>query len=307
MKSRIPALLGFVPLNLSILLELFKKENIKVGRDYTALTLLIAVVYLVLGRAGLALSDVHTSVSAVWPASGFAVAMMILSGRKVLFGILLGAFAVNYSILPDVVVAVFIAIGNTGEAWGARWLYARFKQGKEIFTFRNLIILFGNAAFLATMIASTVGVAALMLNGYAQPVEASALWLEWWLGDAVGILVTAPLVLAIFTTTRKWSQADIIPAILVIALTVGVNLAIFVLFNISIAYLVVGPIMLAGEMFRRVGATVAVAITAIISTLGTVNGMGPFADAPILELQLFLGAAASFTLLYFVGRRDWKL
>jgi integral membrane sensor domain MASE1 len=52
-------------------------------------------VYFLTARLGLQLATVGHSVSLVWPPTGLALAVLLLSGRRLWPAVLVGAFAVN--------------------------------------------------------------------------------------------------------------------------------------------------------------------------------------------------------------------
>jgi integral membrane sensor domain MASE1 len=57
--------------------------------------LLLASVYALAGKLGLALAFVNPSATAVWPPTGIALAAILLLGPRASPGIFLGAFFVN--------------------------------------------------------------------------------------------------------------------------------------------------------------------------------------------------------------------
>jgi integral membrane sensor domain MASE1 len=81
-----------------------------------------AIVYFATARLGLELAVVARQVSIIWPATGFALALLVLRGRRLWPAILVGAFAANALNETSILASAGIAIGNTLEAragWGS--------------------------------------------------------------------------------------------------------------------------------------------------------------------------------------------
>src|SRR5262245_8805649 len=90
----------------------------------------LAALYFGAGKLGLALAFVHPNASAVWPATGISIAAILLFGREVWPGVLLGAFAVNATTASTpLLAAALISVGNTLEALAGAWLVQRYAGG----------------------------------------------------------------------------------------------------------------------------------------------------------------------------------
>jgi integral membrane sensor domain MASE1 len=57
------------------------------------LLVLVALAYFGTARLGLLLASLHDNVSPVWPATGLAAAVLLLGGRWLWPGVMIGAFA----------------------------------------------------------------------------------------------------------------------------------------------------------------------------------------------------------------------
>src|SRR3979490_696467 len=83
---------------------------------YIIEVLAAAIVYFATSRLGLELAVVARQVSIIWPATGLALALLVLRGRRLWPAILLGAFAANVLHDTPVLTSAGIAIGNAIEA-----------------------------------------------------------------------------------------------------------------------------------------------------------------------------------------------
>ena len=82
--------------------------------------------YFAAGKLGLSLAFVNSSASLVWPATGIALAALLVLGYRAWPAILLGAFLVNVTNTGHVASALAIGLGNTVEALAGAFLVDRF-------------------------------------------------------------------------------------------------------------------------------------------------------------------------------------
>src|SRR4029079_543685 len=154
---------------------------------------------------GLELAFASPSVTAIWPPTGIALAALVLGGRRLWPGVLLGAFLANVTTDVPVYTAAGIAVGNTLEAVIGAWLLERVDFRPSLPRLRDVFALVGLAAFLSTAVAATIGVASLSVG---DSLSGGALWAcrVWWLGDAGGDLLVASL---IFVLVTQWPYRDL--------------------------------------------------------------------------------------------------
>jgi len=165
------------------------------GQRLTALAA-VTIVYFLAGKAGLSLAFVNESTTAVWPAAGIAVAALLHLGLTAWPAVTAGAFLVNVTTSGSAIASPAIAGGNTLEAVAAAWMVTRFARGRSAFERPPDILRFaGLAAFAAPALAATIGTLTLTAAGLASTRDAAFIWLTWWVGDAAGVLLVAPLVL----------------------------------------------------------------------------------------------------------------
>lgn len=276
---------------------------------------LLAGVYFGAAKLGLSLAYLHKSASPVWPPTGIALAAILLLGYRVWPGVWLGAFLANATTTVPLATAFGISVGNTLEALAGGYLLYRFVGPGPFFSrsadvFRFVLI----AGLLATTISATIGVASVALGGTAPWSMAGPIWLTWWLGDAMGAVVLAPLLLNWVESPRFVPRpSKTLEAIILGLLLVGANDVVFegrLPIDYPFAYSVLPLLIWAAIRFGQRGATLAVAVTSTIAVWGTMNGSGPFAgrspNESLMLLQAFMGIA-SFTALLLaanVSERD---
>jgi len=164
---------------------------------YALLLAGVGGVYFFAAKYGLSLaSPLAPQVSPVWPPTGIALAAVILFGYRVWPGIAIGAFLINYMTNEAAGTALGIAAGNTLEALiGAYLLHRVVKFSPRLEHVRDIAGLLICAALISTVVSATIGTASLCLGHAALWSNFIRNWWIWWLGDAMGALVVAPVLL----------------------------------------------------------------------------------------------------------------
>lgn len=268
----------------------------------------LAAVYFAAGKAGLSMAFVHPSSTAVWPPSGIALAAFLFLGTRVWPGIFLGAFLVNITTLGNAWTSLGIATGNTLEGLIGAYLVTRFASGRSAFergadTFRFALLI----GSVGTAVAATVGVTSLSVAGFAPWHDYRDIWLTWWLGDGVGAVIVAPLLIlwiSDFHVPRRWARIGELAALLAGLFVIGEIVFCGLLFrtprNYPLEYLCVPFLIWAALRFSQREASLAVVLVSSVAIRGTLHGMGPFAigtkNESLLLLQSFMGIVAVMTL-----------
>ena len=164
---------------------------------------ILTVIYFIVGKLSLQLAFVHPSASPVWPPAGIALAALVVFGYRTWPAIFLGAFLVNVTTAGNIGTSLCIATGNTLEAVCGAWLVNQFGGGTRIFDRAQDVFKFALAVMVSTAVSPTFGVTSLAVGGLADWANYRAIWLTWWLGDATGALVVAPL-LILWSIGPRW-------------------------------------------------------------------------------------------------------
>jgi signal transduction histidine kinase len=162
---------------------------------------LLALVYALTAMVGFVFALKPGNVTVFWPPSGIALAVLLLGGRQLWLGIPLGYIAANlyyYQSLEAPYLSAFIlsSIGATLQALVGTWAVQRFLPQLRPVLATHEVGIFTSIALLTALIAPTLGVTALSLMGVALGGHPSLLWLTWWVGDTLGILLFTPVLMA---------------------------------------------------------------------------------------------------------------
>lgn len=264
----------------------------------------LCLAYIISGKLGLKLAFVHASATAVWPPTGIALAAFLTLGYGFWPAVLLGAFVVNLTTAGTIATSLGIAAGNTLEGVVGCFLVTRFANGRNAFARAQDTFKFVFAAGLvATAVSATIGVTTISLGGIAPWKDYGTIWITWWLGDAVGALVVAPLLILWTANPRvRWSGRQAAEAYLLSMTLFLLSWSIFSggfhleIKNYPLEFLCIPPVIWAAFRFGRRAAVTAVAGLSVVATWGTLHGFGPFVaksqNDSLLMVQLFLAILA---------------
>jgi PAS domain S-box-containing protein len=275
--------------------------------------LLVAVTYAAVAKLTSLTATLPGGVAPLFPSAGIALAAVLLLGRRAVPGIWLGSFSANQIIYWNTppgypswpwtwMTAASIAAGAAAGAWLGAWLGRRVARNDEWFASARSALAVCIVASIGAAVASSVaGVFTLAIAGIVPLRAAPSAWLTWFLGDYFGCIVAAPLVLA----WRRFRPAELRPARVGEALLLCGVLLLFgyaVFFRgWGLEYGVLPVLIWAAFRFGVRGTASAAALVALLATLGTIAGTGPFARATVndalLALHAFLGVTVIAALL----------
>ncbi|TAX26313.1 PAS domain-containing protein [Rhizobium leguminosarum] len=256
----------------------------------------------------------------IWPASGLFIATLVLaSGSSWPWWVLGGCLAELFSNFlwfgSPPPAAFLIYIGNALEAMAGAWLVNRtLTRPVRLETLQDVFAFVVLGAGIAPMVSATVGSATLAWFGI-QSQSFSTAWPLWWIGDATGVLIVAPLALVVFQSWRgktrlsaaQWTEACVLGLIFL-----GVA-ALSLSGYLPFAYIIMPPLLWAAVRFEFKGAAVSLALLALITAVFTITGASQFAGDPESQkhnqimLQLFLAISAFSALIVAAISRQHQL
>jgi signal transduction histidine kinase len=262
----------------------------------------LALAYIVVAKLGLLMDAVAGFATLVWPASGLSLAVLFLGGNRLWPAVALGAFLTNLWIGAPPAVALGIALGNTLEAVAGAAALRYQKDFRGSFDRVRDALAFVFTALTSTVISATVGVLSLSAGGLVLWASFFETWRAWWIGDALGDLVVAPLVLTWATqpvrgvrTAGRLESGALGVVLLAMGLLVFGRHAPTQIIGQS--YFLYPVLMWAALRVGQRGATAATFVCAALAILGTALDNGPFVRATLhqslLVLQLFMGITAA--------------
>ena len=288
--------------------------------SYPILAMVLFGLYFGFAIFGLKVEPVSGFATLVWVPSGLSLFFLFKFGLKYWPAVALAALGANYVSDASLVTAAGISIGNTLEPLIGAYILRRLVNFDPSFNSVNQVVMFIIlVALFCPLLSASGGVASLWVGGIVSDLpEAATTWLAWWAGDAVSLLVIAPLLLVWSSRSEfKFSSKQAIELTIVIAALILLAQAIFGHLSISItgtqprSYLVF-PLLIwtALRLSQRIS-TLAVFILAFVATFNTANGFGPFSSGSpsdnLLNLQAYMAVVSGTAMILSAAISEQKL
>jgi signal transduction histidine kinase len=279
--------------------------------------ILVALLYYFSARLGYFLAFENTTALPTWPPSGIAFALIILLGRSSWPGITIGSLIANVmaywnsSELPPqtiITISSFIAIGHTLEAVVGNFLVKVWIKDKFPFNHTRNAFRFLFVTLFICLIGAGIGTTSLYLNNVTPSADIVRTGFSWWVGNAVGILLFTPFILALASKhTLKFSNEKILEIGIFIICSVGMYFLIQIDYlqdtlQHALPFLMLPFLLWLAFRFKLTIAITGVLVASIISIYFTVYNVGPFVlgggpYSSMLLLQIFIGVVSISTIV----------
>ncbi|MEJ2465960.1 MAG: EAL domain-containing protein [Candidatus Thiodiazotropha sp.] len=170
----------------------------------------IAIAIYIAAKLSQHLTTPPSNASPVWPGAGIALAVTMLYGPRALIGIFLGVAAFEFqlfaltasdqTITTTLIISFGVGIGACLQALVAAELIRRvigpsprLVRDSDILYFQLL------GGPVASMLSASIGISVLWSLDIVTTANLSVSWLTWWVGDTIGVVIFAPLVLIFFS------------------------------------------------------------------------------------------------------------
>ena len=201
------------------------------GARYFLELAIIAATYFGIAETALLLPALNSTATPLWPPTGLALSLILLRNDRIWPAILIGSiFASAISSSPTASLeSASSAIATTVAALAGAWLINHWSHGYNTLASPLNVARFGLISFVPTaVISSGIAMAAPVLAnalGFADsPVISIGTWAKWWLTDAAGIVIIAPVILLwAMTPPRRLLDSSAMEAavIIVVASAIG--------------------------------------------------------------------------------------
>ena len=159
--------------------------------------LLVFFAYGLSGLYGLSFATWSDQVTLIWPPTGIALFALLIWGPRLWPAIGLSALLINLAMGSSPLGALVIAVGNTAGPVLAAWLLQRLDFDPRFHAARDVLLFAGVGALAGMAVNASLGTLSLVLDGTLPWTVSGWVWLTWWLGDALGVLVVGPALLAL--------------------------------------------------------------------------------------------------------------
>ncbi|MEA5480216.1 MASE1 domain-containing protein [Pseudanabaena galeata UHCC 0370] len=282
-------------------MKLFLKTKKTTSTAWWIDNLIIAVSYFVLSALVLQLPQSQLG-SPVWPPAGVAVGALLARGRSRWVGIFLGA-ALN-SFLTSKVPFPFAIFGGLVPAIGAlvsTTLVIYFNKTNDLLGYVKRFVIFALAVtFSGTLLQALLGALIVFWAGLIPwDIYWSVTW-GWWVGDAIGVLLFAPLICAWWNKQSsiksndnpdsKFDKKELFLCLLILAIIFRLVL----IENQPIEYFLLPPLLWSAFRFGAKITTLIAMVVAMAAAVSTAYKFGVFYKVSqesnsLIFLQLFMG------------------
>ena len=256
------------------------------ARD-VVLFLIVSGAYIGAAKLGLALDVSHGVITPVWAPSGIALAALLILGVRFWPAVAVGAFVANATSDASLGVAAGITVGNAAAAVVGAFLVRRIGFTPALDRVRSVLALVIGGALLSTIVSATNGVTVLTIADATEDPYGTA-WVLWWFGDAIGVLMVAPVLLVLYASRHiRPTPLRVVEGLGLLAAVAAVSAIVFLAGAWRYPYLIFPLLLWAALSFRQVGAASASFLVGAIGTWGAVDGQIPLGgDTATERVQL---------------------
>src|SRR5580704_6608300 len=289
----------------------------EVGK-YLIQVALVFVAYCVAGKLGQDLPLLNSArIGPVMPASGIALAALLLFGYKVWPGIASAALFLALLVPIPPAAAVAQGIGATAAALIGSFLLRRVVYfNPSMLRLRDALGLIAFGAFGSSVVSASIGTSVLYsVHGRGWSGFGKA-WVIYWLGDSIGVLLLTPLALSLLNLRTSRLRAripELVALLLFLAASCFIVIGDLPLVTVRLhflAFAVLPFVIWAAIRFGVSGVTLSTFVIAAIATLETMRGTGPFAqntpyiNALLLDVLFVVLSVSGLTLAAIIAERD---
>ncbi|MEO9126920.1 MAG: MASE1 domain-containing protein [Microcoleus sp.] len=239
-------------------------------------------------------------ISPVWPGARFMFATLLEWGYSRWLGIFIGQFIGSLILTRSIHRVLWSLVFNTISVtiWNlfAVFLIRRLTRTKFPFNEVNHVVIFIAVSFLAVSLPNAlIGTAIFTYRKISTPSEFLKSLTGWWIGDSIGMLLFAPLLLICFKKQKFYApQSWLSGEFLIIAILLGIVTKFSLFESQPVEYLLLPPLLWSVFRFSQKVATILVTVICSIAFITTDYKIGIFYQAALASNSLLL-------LLLFVG------
>lgn len=247
--------------------------------------------------------------SAVWPATGFALAALLIFGFRSWPGIFWGNLSYNFlhlylagqSFHGPLLASLAITLGSLAQSLLGAWIIRKCCQSSTFYRVKDVVVFLVGGGILTCMVASTIGVMTLWLYGGVATNALAFTWITFWLGDTMGVYIFTPLLL-VWTLSRPESGLRAYTGEFIFMILTFLGISYFTLMGDPLGYLFIPFNIWVTYRFGLHGATVMMVFITLATVIPIVLGNGPFIvnfeEEILLIIVSFLEIIAVTSLLF---------
>jgi len=297
-----------------VLKEVF--TPIPVTKKSLTLNLSVALLYITSGLLGQMFAIPPGNITPIGLPSGLMFALALKHGPRIWPGVFFGAFFGNiwaYFSLDNITVSINAICAATLNGFGdvcavvgmVLVLCKILKNTSPFISLFNFAVFVAIGGVLGAFISAVVGVTGLVLFGFIEATDYLVALTNWWIGDAVGVLLLAPFLHSFISNKNPKVRfyAFYLLFSLFVFSVLSAEVFEFVSLNANLFKMLIVATPLAFAAMVSSGQQVVYSVQLVvvsIAVVATYQGLGPFATyhivSPLVELQTFI---AVFSLMVF--------
>lgn len=243
--------------------------------------IVVALAYTITAKLGLLVPYKESIATLIWLPTGIAVGAILRWGRISIPAIYLGAVVAELSAGIPLLPTLAIAITNTLAPLFTAYFLNKFKFHHSLVHQHDIALMIGGT-LLGMLISASGGTLTLYLSSLVPVQDLGKVWIIWWVGDCIGVLLALPLVLNFkkpdFAIHRHqyyqlicWLAFFFVAEITISTLVMNVNKQ----FMLSL-FLILPVLIWASMNFGIAGGSLIVIILSSIAVWATSHGFGSF-------------------------------
>ncbi|MFF5160165.1 MASE1 domain-containing protein [Streptomyces sp. NPDC000348] len=278
------------------------RQDLRASAVFVLETLAVAACSYAGGRLGL-LRELRIDgavVSPVWPPTGVAVACLLVLGLRCWVGIALGSLLILMHLTSLRLPSLGVLVGSTAAPVCGYLLLRGVGFRNDLTRLRDCLHLVFLGALSAMLISATTGAVLLLATGDLPAGNLWVVWLAWWVGDAMGVLLVTPMLLTLYRVRAPvhWSRWK---EVVGLVLTTGALVPPATQSRASLLFAVYPLLIWAALRFQLAGSMTCALFASVMATIAATDHVGPFEGLTEVEvlvsLQAFNGALALTALL----------
>lgn len=270
--------------------------------------LLSLCAYLLLAQSTILLNNPVSVGASFWPASGFSLALLLMTPTRqwtlIILGVALAEFSSGLYNGYAIAASILWTLGNCTEPLiGATLIrFAGNNHHGSLTPASNLLFFLLAAVIIAPLIGGSIGASGTIFI-IGQPVE--VVWPKYIIGDALGVLVIAPALLNLkgCKHTHKPLAEVALYSLVLVLMCICAFRNWGTLADAVLPFLLLPLLLWAALRFGVKGTALSTLLVANAANIATAFGYGPFSsmtdDAAhgVTILQIFLGIGTATVLL----------
>ncbi len=283
-----------------------RRQELLLNYSNSRVLLISAIGYCLLAQLAMLLNSPDTNGGTFWPGAGFSLALLLMLPTRqwgfVVLGVALGEFGGNALLGFSLAGNLLWTTGNCLEPLLGAFLIRRAGNIDGTLTpTKNMLLFIAFGAIIAPMLGASIGAI-----GTAQALNVPYMqsWSKFYVGDALGVLVVAPVCLARvrLVPLGQWSREQQIFAVCLLISSPVILNNWGPLLDLMLPYCFLPFMLWAALRFGLQGTSLTVLTIAYLVTFAVLLGYIPYKSAflpdthgvTMMQIRLLIGSFTAF-------------